>query len=68
MDEKDKKDIDLTLEMIKKWILEMQFGSISIVVQDGKIVQTDKTEKFRQRTCYRLCCLKKFYTQFTLAV
>lgn len=47
MDEKDKKDIDLTLEMIKKWILEMQFGSISIVVQDGKIVQTDKTEKFR---------------------
>ena len=47
MDEKDKKDIDQTLEMIKKWILEMQFGSISIVVQDGKIVQTDKTEKFR---------------------
>lgn len=47
MDEKDKKDIDQTLEMIKKWILEMRFGSISIVVQDGKIVQTDKTEKFR---------------------
>lgn len=47
MDGKDIKEIDQTLEKIKQWILEMQFGSISIVIQDGKIVQTDKTEKFR---------------------
>lgn len=46
-DEKQAETIDQTLEKIREWIQEMQFGSISIVIQDGKIVQADRTEKFR---------------------
>lgn len=40
-----KQEIDI--EMIKKLISSIQYGTISIVVQDGKIVQIDKTEKYR---------------------
>lgn len=35
------------LEIIKKLIQSMRFGSISIIIQDGKIVQIEKTEKYR---------------------
>ncbi|GIQ69542.1 DUF2292 domain-containing protein [Xylanibacillus composti] len=34
-----------------KWLLsqfeEMKFGSIQITIHDGKVVQVDRTEKFR---------------------
>lgn len=39
------KEIDI--QMIHNLINSIQYGTISIVVQDGKIVQVDKTEKYR---------------------
>jgi hypothetical protein len=38
---------DSHLEKIKDLIQDMEFGNITIIVQDGKIVQIDKTEKHR---------------------
>ncbi|MDE7423014.1 MAG: YezD family protein [Lachnospiraceae bacterium] len=35
------------LKKIEDLIRDLKFGSITIVVQDGKIVQIDKTEKYR---------------------
>lgn len=39
------KEIDI--QVIQNLINSIQYGTISIVVQDGKIVQVDKTEKYR---------------------
>ena len=35
------------LELLKEMVDELQFGSITLVVQDGKIVQIKKEEKIR---------------------
>lgn len=35
------------LEMIRKLINSIQYGTISIIVQDGRIVQIEKNEKYR---------------------
>lgn len=34
-------------DTLKKMLADMKYGSITITVQDGKIVQIDKTEKHR---------------------
>jgi len=38
---------DTVLEEIRKAILSLRFGNVQIIVQDGKVVQIDKTEKIR---------------------
>ena len=35
------------LEEIRKAILSVRFGNVQVIVQDGKVVQIDKTEKIR---------------------
>lgn len=35
------------IEAIANMIKDMKFGSVTIIVQDGKIIQIDKTEKHR---------------------
>lgn len=35
------------LNVIKRLVEEIKFGSISIVIQDGKVVQIEKNEKYR---------------------
>ena len=35
------------LNVIKRLAEEIKFGSISIVIQDGKVVQIEKNEKYR---------------------
>lgn len=35
------------LDTLEKLISDMKYGSITLIVQDGKIVQIDKTEKYR---------------------
>lgn len=48
MDNKTKKDLsDSYLDMVKKLVESIQYGTISIIVQDGKIVQIEKNEKYR---------------------
>lgn len=35
------------LEEIQKYVKEIQYGTITIIIQDGKVIQIDKTEKIR---------------------
>ena len=37
------------LEMIQKLIQSIQYGTVSVIVQDGKVVQIEKNEKYRIR-------------------
>ncbi|MBE6015312.1 MAG: DUF2292 domain-containing protein [Lachnospiraceae bacterium] len=41
------KDITKELEIIKKYIEAVKYGSITIVIQDGKVIQIEKVEKTR---------------------
>lgn len=35
------------IETISTLLQNMKYGNITIIVQDGKIIQIDKTEKYR---------------------
>lgn len=35
------------LEEIKKLVADIRYGSVTLIIQDGKIIQIDKTEKIR---------------------
>ena len=35
------------LEEVKRIVKEIKYGSITLIVQDGKVIQIDKTEKIR---------------------
>ncbi len=35
------------LGTLEKLLSDMKYGSITLIIQDGKIVQIDKTEKYR---------------------
>ena len=35
------------LDTLEKLLNDMKYGSITLIIQDGKIVQIDKTEKHR---------------------
>ena len=39
----DNSHIDALEEMLR----DMKYGSITLIIQDGKIIQIDKTEKYR---------------------
>lgn len=42
-----KEQDDDYLEMIRKFISNIKYGTVSIIIQDGKIVQIEKNEKYR---------------------
>ena len=35
------------IEEIKKAVKEIKYGSLTLIIQDGKVIQIDKTEKVR---------------------
>ncbi|MBD5142333.1 MAG: YezD family protein [Ruminococcus sp.] len=35
------------LELLEKLLSTMKYGSVILVVQDGKIIQIERTEKYR---------------------
>ncbi len=35
------------LDTLEELLSDMKYGSITLIIQDGKIVQIDKTEKYR---------------------
>lgn len=41
------KEIDQILEKVKRLVLETNYGSVILIIQDGKVIQIDKTEKIR---------------------
>jgi hypothetical protein len=42
--------VDEALDQIRESLRGLRFGSVNIVVQDGVIIQIDRTEKRRLRT------------------
>ncbi|MBJ6723749.1 YezD family protein [Geomesophilobacter sediminis] len=44
---KKEDSIAATVRRIIEMLGELRFGSITVVVQEGKVLQIDKTEKFR---------------------
>jgi hypothetical protein len=45
--EKTNKVSEHELQLIAEYIESIQFGSVSVVIQNGKIVQIEKNEKIR---------------------
>jgi hypothetical protein len=35
------------LEMISKMVGEIKYGTVTVVIQDGKVIQIESNEKFR---------------------
>ncbi|MCM1166713.1 MAG: YezD family protein [Lachnospiraceae bacterium] len=35
------------LEMIDRLIRETKYGSVTVIIQDGKVIQIEKTDKIR---------------------
>ncbi len=42
-----KENIELTLENVKKLVNSIQYGSITLVIQDNHVVQIERNEKIR---------------------
>ncbi len=38
---------EIQLAQIKNYIESIKYGSVNIIIQDGKIIQIDKSEKIR---------------------
>ncbi|MEC1177850.1 YezD family protein [Metasolibacillus meyeri] len=44
---KQKSNSEMTLESIKEMLETIKFGTITLVIQDGHVVQIEKNEKIR---------------------
>ncbi|MEK4426768.1 YezD family protein [Solibacillus sp. FSL K6-1523] len=44
---KQKENIEASLENIKEMLATIKFGTITLVIQDGLVVQLEKNEKIR---------------------
>ena len=45
--EKIPKDTEEYIEEVKRIVGSIKFGSLTLIIQDGKVIQIDKTEKIR---------------------
>ena len=46
-DKKKQDHIDRSLEKVREIIKDVRYGNVVLIIQDGKIIQIDKTEKVR---------------------
>jgi hypothetical protein len=42
-----KKTDNLPLDMISKLVESIRFGTVTVIIQDGKVIQIESNEKFR---------------------
>ncbi|MDR6226638.1 hypothetical protein JOE21_002645 [Desmospora profundinema] len=49
MGQKENTDFKEIFDQIEKMLETMKYGSITLVVQDGKVIQLEKNEKVRIR-------------------
>lgn len=40
-------NIDVSLTKVKEMVEDIRYGNVTLIIQDGKIIQIDKTEKIR---------------------
>lgn len=45
--DKTPKNTESYIEEVKRIVELIQFGSLTLIIQDGKVIQIDKTEKIR---------------------
>ena len=45
--EKREKNLELTIENVREMLSTMNYGSITLVIQDNVVVQIEKNEKIR---------------------
>lgn len=50
MPESDEIKKESYLEMINTLVKDMKYGTITVIVQDGKVIQIDKTDKIRLKS------------------
>lgn len=50
MPESDEIKKESYLEMINTLVKDMKYGTITVIVQDGKVIQIDKTDKIRVKS------------------
>lgn len=50
MPKSDEKKTQSYMEIIDNLVKNMKFGSITVIVQDGKVIQIDKTDKIRLKS------------------
>ncbi|MGN0343166.1 MAG: YezD family protein [Roseburia sp.] len=43
------KEGETYIDEVKRLIKDIKYGSLTLVIQDGKVIQIDKAEKFRLR-------------------
>ena len=46
---KERQNEDSYIEEVKRFVKEIQYGSVTLVIQDRKVIQIDRTEKIRQK-------------------
>ncbi|MGO4887000.1 YezD family protein [Anaerobacillus sp. MEB173] len=44
---KDNKDFDQVCAKLQHMLKDLKYGSITLVIQDGKVIQMEKNEKVR---------------------
>ncbi len=49
MDKNMSMEMKAAIEQIEKLLKQIRFGSITLVVQDGKIIQIERFEKIRMK-------------------
>lgn len=45
--EETSKNTEGYIEEVKKVVNSIKFGSLTLIIQDGRVIQIDKTEKIR---------------------
>jgi hypothetical protein len=45
--EQPQETLERTLESVREALRELRFGTVTVVVHDGEVVQIDRTEKLR---------------------
>lgn len=46
-DKRNYDNIDASLTKVREMVQDIRYGNVVLIVQDGKIIQIDKTEKVR---------------------
>ncbi len=46
-EEKKTEPADAYLEKIREFVSNTRFGSLTLIIQDGRVIQIEKTEKIR---------------------
>ncbi|SEQ20725.1 hypothetical protein SAMN02910289_01494 [Lachnospiraceae bacterium RM5] len=44
---KNSLDSDYYIKEVEKMVNEVEFGKVTLIIQDGRVIQIDKTEKIR---------------------